>query len=243
MHLNKFLFKKSHVVFTVFSLMALVAFWPGYFGRFWNVMNFRLHLHGLGMALWCVMLISQALLVKRNSLQLHRTLGKLSYLLVPFILASTINLIHFQLSGIQQVRNLHMYVIALIVNALIVFLMVFSLAIYFRKERAIHGKYMLATIFPLFTPVTDRLIYQFFRPLVLSAPRIDNSPIVPFYGFVLADILVLGLLIWDWRANRSLKVFPIVLGLLLIYHYSVLNFYEYDFWKRFSEWFIQMPFS
>ncbi|WP_421870330.1 hypothetical protein [Marinoscillum sp.] len=241
--MQHFLYRRSSWVFIVFSVLALIAFWPGYFGRLSNVPNYRLHLHGIGMTLWCVLLIAQATLIRRNRFQLHSQLGKLSFLLVPFIIVSTVNLIHFQLARVQQVNQLHMYVVALIINALVAFMIIYGLGMYFRKERMVHGKYMLATIFPLFTPVTDRLIYQFMPGLVPLAPRIGNAPIVPFFGFLLADVLILGLIIWDWRANKSSKVFPFVLIVLLIYHYSVLNFYQFDFWKSFTQWFISMPFS
>jgi len=32
--------------------------------------------------------------------------------------------------------------------------------------------------------------------------------------------------------------FLVALLILLLFHYSVLNFWKYDFWKSFSNWFV-----
>jgi hypothetical protein len=69
-------------------------------------------------------------------------------------------------------------------------------------------------------------------------PRIDGVPIVPVAGFLLADLLLVALSVWDWRANRRANVFPVALGVLLLYHASVLTFYRFSFWRDFGEWFV-----
>src|SRR5690606_20940462 len=106
------------------------------------------------------------------------------------------------------------------------------------KQPGLHSRYMLATLFPMFTPVTDRLIYQFYRPIIEWVPRIGRMPVVPAAGFLLADLILVGLIIWDWRSGRRWSPFAVTLLLLLPYHYSVLYFYQYDFWKAFCAWFV-----
>ena len=47
---------------------------------------------------------------------------------------------------------------------------------------------------------------------------------------------------WDWRANKR-RVFPMALGVLVLYHASVLTFYQFGFWRAFGEWFMTLPLS
>jgi hypothetical protein len=50
--------------------------------------------------------------------------------------------------------------------------------------------------------------------------------------------MLVGLSIWDWLSHRRWNVFPLVLIISLLYHYSVLNFHKFTFWKNFSVWFV-----
>ena len=125
-------------------------------------------------------------------------------------------------------------------NATVVLSIIYGLGMYFRKDRLTHARYMLCTIFPMFTPITDRIIYNYIRPLIPLAPKIEGTPIVPFYGFLLADLIVIGLAVWDWKTHKRKDVFMIVLGLLLIYHISMFTFYKFSFWRAFTEWFLSL---
>ncbi|MBK6479512.1 MAG: hypothetical protein IPF93_14950 [Saprospiraceae bacterium] len=59
----------------------------------------------------------------------------------------------------------------------------FALAIYHRKHPGLHARYMVSTIFPLFTPVTDRLIHHHFKPILALVPKLEGIPLVPTAGF------------------------------------------------------------
>ena len=65
---------------------------------------------------------------------------------------------------------------------------------------------------------------------------------VPTAGFLLADVMLVALSVWDWRANKR-RVFPIALAVLVQYHVSVLTFYQFGFWHAFGEWFMTLPLS
>jgi hypothetical protein len=60
---------------------------------------------------------------------------------------------------------------------------------------------------------------------------------------VLADLLLLALALWDWRANRRVTVFPVALGVLLVYHTSVLTLHRVPLWNSFCVWFLSLPLS
>jgi len=79
--------------------------------------------------------------------------------------------------------------------------------------------------------------------LVRLVPRIDGSPILPVAGFVLADLILVALVLWDWRANERTDVFPAALGVMLAYHASVLTLYRVPAWHAFCAWFLGLPLS
>lgn len=236
------LYHHSVRLFTLFALAMLVAFWPSYFSRLAAQPTYHPHAHGIAMTLWCGLLIAQATLIRSGRRALHRQLGLVSYLLVPIIVVVTINFLHFRVRDAQDLGVDGLFFVTLVLNALVAFVALFALAMVYRKTPAVHARFMVSTIFPLFTPVTDRLIGRFWPSLLGLMPRIDGSPVVQCAGFALADALLVGLSIWDWRTNRR-RVFPIALGVVVLYQASVLTFYRFGFWQAFGAWFVAAPLS
>jgi hypothetical protein len=95
----------------------------------------------------------------------------------------------------------------------------------------------------LVTPVTDRLIGAHLPSLVSVVPRIEGTPILPTIGFAATDLLLIALAWWDWRANRRLDVFPVALGVLLLYHAGTLTLHRVPLWNAFCAWFLSLPLS
>lgn len=244
-HLTSLLLRNSGFAFVAFFAFVVLAFWPSYFSRVLDQASYHPHAHGLAMVLWCLLLIAQAYLIRTNRRDWHRSLGKTSFVLVPVIVVTTINFIHFRLDDIPvpQLPPVAYYLLALILNALIVFVALYALAIRYRRQAALHARFMLCTIFPLFTPVTDRLIGNYLPSIVELVPRIDGTPVLPVVGFILADAMLIALAIWDLLSGRKVYAFPAALGLLLLYHASVLTFYEMAFWRQFCTWFLNLPLS
>lgn len=235
--LERSLFQKSYFYFIVFFLFMLWGFWLTYFTKIFDQENYRMHLHGAALILWCLMLIIQPYLIRTKQVKIHRRIGTFSYILVPFLLFTTVDLFKYRLKAGAVLSNLDNFAVALVLNALVVFVILYGLAIYHKGKGVVHARYMLCTVFPMFPPITDRIIAIFFPSLLGYLPTLDGEPMVPIYGFVLADLFLLILCIWDWRSHRRWNVFPFVLLLLMSYHFSVLNFYKYPFWVRFCEWF------
>lgn len=237
------LYRSGLWLFAVFALGMLAAFWPSYFSRLGSQPSYHAHAHGLAMTLWVALLVAQAALVRWGRRDLHRRLGVLSYLVMPAIVVSTVNFVHFRVRGAPDLGPFALHFMALVLNALLALLVLWGLAMYHRRQPATHARYMIATVFPLFTPVTDRLIGRFAPGLIGLVPQIDGSPVLPFAGFVLADILLAGLALWDWRANRRSDVFPRALAVLLLYHVSVMTLHRVALWKAIMLWFAGLPLS
>ena len=236
------LYRYGLQLFVVFSVAMMLAFWPSYFSRLGSQPSVHTHAHGLTMTLWCGLLVSQAWLIRSRNRALHRQVGLASYVLVPALVVAALNFMHYRLGEVAVLDDGALYFMSLVVNALVSFLVLYALAMWYRKQPALHARFMIATIFPLFTPVTDRLIGRYIPSIVPLVPRIGGSPVVPTAGFLLADVMLVALSVWDWRTNKR-RVFPIALAVLVLYHASVLTFYQFGFWHAFGEWFMTVPLS
>jgi hypothetical protein len=230
-------------LFIVFSLAMIVAFWPSYFSRLGQQPSYHFHAHGLAMTAWAVLLITQAWLMRAGKRAAHKRIGKLSYVIVPAVVIATVQFAHFRMQGVPALDPVSLYFLTLVLNALVAFSVLYGLAMYHRRKPALHARYMISTLFPLFTPVTDRLIGRYLPALVPMVPRIDGAPIVPVAGFLLADAMLIALSIWDWRVNRRTDVFPVALVIVVLYHVSVMTLYRQPFWIAFGNWFVGLPLS
>jgi len=234
---DRTLHRNAVVWFAAFFVFALWAFWPSYFSRLSDQPEVRFHTHGIAMTLWCVMLVTEAYLIRTKQHAIHRKIGNASYVLAPLLIAATINLIHYRMKGGGTLPDIGLFQLALMVNAAVAFVAIYGLAIYHRREPLLHGRYMVCTVFPLFTPVTDRLIYAHWPSLISLVPSLNGVPLVQIFGFALADLLLVGLVVWDWRAKRRVNAFAIALFIIAIYHASVLTLYRFEFWRTLADWF------
>jgi hypothetical protein len=232
MKLERTIFERSYIYFACFFLFVLAAFWLTYLTRIFEQDNYRMHLHGITLFLWCLMLIVQPLFIKRKMHVVHRQVGKLSYVLVPVLLFTTFDLLRYRVSLQPEIDYVF---IALVLNALIAFAILYGLAMYYHKRPAVHARYMVCTVFPFFTPVTDRIISIYYPSALPYFPILNGHPNVMLFGFILADLILLFLCVYDWTSHRRLNVFPVALGIVLIYQFSVNTFYEFAFWKTFCD--------
>jgi hypothetical protein len=238
------LYRHSSKFFVLFLALMVLAFWPSYFTRLFEQPSFWFHAHGIALTLWCVLLVVQAQLIRTRRRPLHRLLGKTSYVLAPAVAVVTTLFVHYRvapgLRGVSPLPPFVLHFLALTLISIVAFALFYGLAIWFRRDAQVHARWMICTVFPLFTPVTDRLIGAYFRPVVGLVPQIDGSPILPAAGFLLADLLLVALTLWDWRANRRL-VFPAALAALLVYHAGALTLHRAAPWNAFCVWFLSLP--
>jgi hypothetical protein len=229
-------------LFATFALAMLLAFWPSYFSRLADQPSLHHHAHGVAMTAWLGLLVAQAALIRSGRRALHRRLGLLSYVLVPVIVVVTARFAHYTLREVPSLGTYGLFFLALVLLTLVAFVTLFGLAMFFKDQPAIHARFMIATLFPLFTPVTDRLAGRFMPSIFAMVPRLDGSPLVQCAGFLLADTILAGLAVWDWRRNQR-RVFPVALAIVLVYQASVLTFHRFGFWQDFGPWFLSLPLS
>lgn len=245
MNVDKALRRDSVYFFVFFSLFAFWAFWPGYFSRLSEDLPTYIHLHGITMTVWCLTLVSQALLIRLGQSKLHRRIGRFSYFLVLMILISGFHTAHETLKGVPAAARSTTYyaTIALMFNSLIIFVALYGMAIYHKQKTKIHVRYMVSTIFPIVTPLTDRLVYNHAPGLLAYLPTMEGRPVVWYIGFLLADIVLISLIVIDGPRLKRIKAFPIALGLVALYQVSVLWFPKFGFWRVIGDWIMGLPLS
>jgi hypothetical protein len=241
------LHRHSGRFFVAFLALTIWAFWPSYFARLFEQPTWLHHAHGIVLALWLAMLVVQAQLIRTQRRAWHRQLGKASYLLAPAVVIVTTAFVHQRLApalgGAAELPAPALHSLALMLLSLVAFAVFYGFAIAKRRDSHAHARWMVCTVFPMFTPVTDRLIAVNFQPLIGVLPRIEGNPVLPVVGFALADLMLLALSWWDWRANRRLDVFPVALGVLLLYHVGTLTLHRVPLWNAFCAWFLGLPLS
>jgi hypothetical protein len=242
-HLDGFLYNQSVFAFIAFFGLAVWAFWTSYYGKLHEDMAWPMRFHGMAMTAWCLMLIGQPLLIRLKKNKIHKLTGKLSYLIAPLVLMTGAHLAQITVNDMEAGTSLYYYWIALMFNSLIAFAIFYGLSMWHRKKPLTHARYMLCTIFPLFTPITDRLIYKYFPELIQLVPELERMPLVQLIGFALADVLLLTLLLWDWKSHKRLDVFPVVFLVMGLFQLSVLTFYKFAFWKQIANWIMSLPLS
>jgi hypothetical protein len=238
------LYRNSPRFFVVFLALTVWAFWPSYFSRLFEQPTFLHHAHGVVLALWLVMLVTQAQLIRTQRRSVHRQLGKASYLLAPAVVLVTMAFVHQRMAGLAGFPELPapaLHSLALMLGSLVAFAVFYGFAIARRRDSQTHARWMVCTVFPMFTPVSDRLIAVNAPSVIGLLPRIEGNPVLPVVGFAAADLILLALSWWDWRANRRLDVFPVALGVLLVYHIGTLTLHRVPAWNAFAVWFLGLP--
>ncbi len=221
----QFLYRKSAWIFAGFTVLAIIAFWRNYLGNPFGPHPTLIHFHAVVMFAWCAMLIAQGTLIRTKWYSAHKSLGAYSYGLVALILISGMLVAYDSVSGLPDGSALKSANSALMFHSLIAFAVIYGLAMWNRKDPLTHARYMVATLFPILTPITDRLIFIHLPFLIPYLPLLEGRPKAYPVGFLLADAVLLGLALWDWKRGKRHPAFWVALAIVLAYHASVMRWH------------------
>src|SRR4051812_19027300 len=166
--------------FAILSLAAVAAFWPSYLSKPFATIDGTTHVHAAAMTSWCALLVTQAFLIRTGKAGLHRTLGKLSYALAPFIVVAAFRLTQIRIRAVpadavlEAARDFY-----LPLSATVLFAVSYALAMVFRRRAALHARFMVGTALSFIDPVLSRI-------MVFYVPAIGSSLYQPI-TFALGD--------------------------------------------------------
>jgi uncharacterized membrane protein len=223
-HLNR----RAVFFFAALLLLAIPAFWPSYLFPPKPIPETRVHLHGFLMLAWMALLIAQGGLIRGGNRALHRALGRVSYVLVPLIVLSTLWVLHLRLT--QKIDAELLYFLYVILSLTAVFTFAYAMAMRNRATPAIHARYMVCTALALVDPILGRVV--FFHAGI-------EPPAMQVVTYALVDAILLWLAYMD-RAT-GIRVFRLMLGVFVITQIPTFFIFRLEWWPKFAQWLGALP--
>ena len=190
--------------------LTFLAFFKTYFNQFpsfeENITTY-IHLHAIIASIWILMLIIQPILIRKRKNDLHKKIGKISYVVFPLLILSFVP----QMIRIINSDNPHVLFFPLADSILLT--LCYSLAIYHRKNVAKHMRYMIGTTIVFLGPTIGRIGTMV---LGLSESVTQNSQ----YGLIY--IILLGLILLDRKNGKNSQPYLFMLAVWVI-HQVVFN--------------------
>lgn len=245
--MNKILFSNLPWFLLLLIPLTLIGFWPTYFSKLSDSLPSVFHIHAFFMTVWIALALAQPLLIYHKKTRWHKTVGRLSYWIMPMVFIAVYLMIrHSYYNELErmssvEIRNkynltdseIYQYAAAYQIKALIdlLWLIIFyTLAIVNRKRMLAHATYMVAAIFTLLGPTLDRVIGQ-----VLGYYEKPFMGFAEYAVFVITLLFFLSLLIFQKRKGYSTIPSTVCFS---IYAFGTIG-YKYlpltKFWQSFVE--------
>lgn len=203
-------YKHLSLFFVGILLVLLWGFYRTYFSLvpdFKGITN-TMHFHGILMLTWLAMLIVQPVLIRKKKLELHRMIGKLSYLVMPLLLISIFMVgksQYIKMNGVVPPPVLNS-TIALNVPSLLSFAAFYTLALVYKRPAAFHMRYMIATSLLLIGPGLGRALIIYFGMDFELAVSVTNW---------LAILIAVALLLVDLKNKKSYVPYTVIIVILV----------------------------
>ncbi|MBY6205672.1 hypothetical protein [Halomonas denitrificans] len=219
-------------VFWFIGLLAVLVlgFWRSYFSVIFGDVHPTHHAHSFAMVGWVLLLIHQAWRIRGRNLPAHRKVGQLAWAFAPLVVITGTWVTLHNAAGFDNplappALSIHWLGWA----SVIVFAILFALAMKHRKNAQYHGRYMISTALVFLIPGLGRAVGQYLPKLGIAAPSFFQMLFVPL-------IISLALVAYEWRTDRVRSpfiVFSMLWGLTLLL-WVLLP--ELGFWQSFTIW-------
>lgn len=194
-------------VFLLFMPLTFLGFYKTYFvlsPEFEGTVDVYTHIHAFVASLWITLLIVQPLLIRAKKFSLHRSFGKISYVVFIALILSFIP---------QMIKEYGKGFFPLNASFDIALLLLFYfLAINHKKNVAIHMRYMIAIALIFVGPTLGRIIH-----FMLELEHL--GPLHIPYLIVVATIL--SLIFWDKKNGKNYKPYFVALAAFSAYLISL----------------------
>ncbi|MGZ3758184.1 MAG: hypothetical protein ACXVAY_17105 [Mucilaginibacter sp.] len=201
-------YKNVSLIFAGVVVIIFAGFYKTYFGLFPYFINITSvqHSHGLLFMLWFAILITQPILIRQRKYQLHRTIGKFTYLLVPLIVLSI-----FYIAKESYLKNPSQNdpIAGLFIPffQVIDFVTLYLLAIINRLNSWAHMRYIITTSLA----ISGAAIRRIFTNLMGA-----TSNWAYFYCFATIDLILITLIIYDIKNKNKLKPYLVSLTIIVL---------------------------
>jgi hypothetical protein len=140
-------------------VLLIPGFWPTYFSPAAASATFGQHFHSVIMLGWILTLIVQPWLIRSGRRNIHRVIGRISFVWAPLVVISALYVVLDNLVGLPQpYPSIGLSFFWLGLASVPFYAMLYSLAIINRKDVQLHARFMAATALGFITPGLGRLL-------------------------------------------------------------------------------------
>lgn len=117
---------------------------------------------------------------------------------------------------------------------LVIIGIMFTIAIMNRHKMQIHARAMIATGIVFIEPTLGRFI-------ILSVLPQPDFMLGLALTVAIMYSLIISLIIIERKQNSGRWVFPLLLGLFIVFHYLIFFQVSFPIWDSFAAWFARLP--
>lgn len=230
----------AHLWLISLLILNIIGLWKPYFSIISSEdILFSVHIHGISMFSWIVMLIIQSWLIKMQRNQWHRILGIFSF---PLFLIIIVSGIFIAIQGLGRnyddpLSGMPLGTFYANFAFLLLFAMFYISGIYNRKDVELHARYMLATAQVFVIASMVRIIIFYFA----SVNDLETLSYYFYVSMLIGTIVPLALIANDKMKG---KVYPpfvylaIAYIILIVVGYKVVP--DFDWWRSFAAWSLEL---
>lgn len=194
----------------VLFVMAVIAtgFWPSYFGVL-ATSPWQFHAHGVVASVWVAMVAAQSWTAhSKTRLGLHRSIGKASLFLFPFLIAGLFAIIDRTGKGYvmndDPVRAMFggSFLIGVVIAAA-AYVTVYYRALKYRRKVWVHSGYLLSTPLILFESPFGRVLNLYFEPFIVRGPADFGRIMTAILCSMAIELAVIGIIWLRYRAKAK----------------------------------------
>jgi hypothetical protein len=185
-------------------LVIMTGFWASYFGAS-EAIPLAFHVHAISSMTWLVLLIVQQVVIQRRANELHRWLGRASFVLFPFLIFGFVMIINLTAGnfaagdGPVTMALGPSFGIGMGI-AIAAYLTLFYLALKHRRNVKLHAGYMLATPLILFESPFSRVMDAYLPWMNVIGSDFPQSILDTI---AISDALVAAFALVLWWRNRK----------------------------------------
>ena len=175
-------------------------------GNYTMHFNWIMHFHGVVMMAWVLMLLMQPIFILKGRIKLHRLAGRFSYVLAPLVVLAMYlaNRDGYFILLRDLGKPVALQLLAITFPDVVYFIILYSLAIFYKRRPALHMRFMCSTAFLFINPPLDRLLETY-----LGLPGFS-------YGIVIVLVVLGTVTLVDSLRTKRISPFVVVFGMLLI---------------------------
>jgi hypothetical protein len=141
-------------------VLAGAAFWPQYVKLLPGGPDTYAHFHAALATLWLLMLIAQPLLIRRRRMELHRWVGRASWVIAPLYVIAAVLLAHFRFGQMDDALFARLaFALYLPLSMTVLFAVSYVFALVYQRDMQLHARFMMCTALTAIDPILARLLF------------------------------------------------------------------------------------